>query len=117
MNSIALVLTQSPFTSYAGQDAQDMAMVLGTFEIPTALFFMSDAVNQLRKLDPKKMAIKDFTKTFSALPFYDVEDLYVCREDLQQRQIQETSLTEDFQILDKGDLVQKLSQYQRVIRF
>lgn len=117
MKSIALVLTESPFADTKGHDALDMSMVLGSFEIPTALFFLGAGVNQLRQLHPEVFAIKNYTKSFAALPFYDVEDLYACKEDLQQWNMSETALMDDLQILSNEEIQARLAQFNRVIRF
>lgn len=117
MKSIALLVTQSPFSDSKGHDALDMALVLGSFEIPTALFFVSSGVNHLRTLQPDTFNVKDFTKSFSALPFYDVEDLWVCREDLQLWSIDAALLGPELRILSKAGIQKKLAEYDRIIRF
>lgn len=117
MKSTALILTQSPFSNSLSHDALDMAMVLGTFEIPTALFFVSGAVSQFVALKPEILGIKNYVKSFAALPFYDVTDLYVCREDLLSYNISEENLTDNFQLLNKQEIREKLQSYHQVITF
>ena len=117
MKSTALILTQSPFANSSNHDALDMAMVLGTFEIPTALFFVSGAVSQFMTLNPEVLGIKNYVKSFAALPFYDVEDLYVCREDFQSHNMSTENLPDDFQLLNKQEIREKLQCYHQVIKF
>lgn len=117
MKSMALVLTQSPFVNGNGHDALDMAMVLGSFEIPTAMFFVNSGVNQLRTLQPEVFKVKNYTKSFGALPFYDVEELYVCAEDLRHWGVSEELINADFQILNRTKIRNKLSEFPRIVRF
>lgn len=117
MKSTALILTQSPFGNSSSHDALDMAMVLGTFEIPTALFFVSGAVRQFTALKPDVLGIKNYVKSFAALPFYDVEDLYVCKEDLLSHNISHQNLPEDFQLLTKKAIGEKLQCFHQVVKF
>lgn len=115
--NIALVITQPPFANTSGQDAVDMAMVLGTFEIPTALFFASGGVRQLASVNTTGTSLKDFTKSFAALPFYDIDDIYASQLDLQRHNINLQELPDFVQVLTPADLSLTLSEYQRVIRF
>ncbi|BDX06628.1 DsrE family protein [Planctobacterium marinum] len=115
--NLALLLTQSPFANSAGQDALDMAMVLGTFEIPSALFFLSDAVYQLQTVNVAKTGIKDFTKSFAALPFYDIEEIYVSELDLERRDIDASGLPDFVTPLAPLALADKLAEYKQVVRF
>lgn len=115
--NIALVITQPPFANTSGQDAVDMAMVLGTFEIPTAMFFVSGGVRQLTSVNTTGTSLKDFTKSFAALPFYDIENIYASQLDLQRHNINQQELPDFVQVLTPADLSLTLSEYQRVIRF
>ena len=117
MKSVALILTQSPFANSASNDALDMSMVLGSFEVPTALFFVGDAVRQFASLQPEKMNIKNFTKSFSALPFYDIEALYIRKADLEFNEIPEAGISDDFEVLDEQGVQSKLATFDRVILF
>lgn len=114
---VALLLTQAPFANSAGQDGLDMAMVLGSFEIPSAMFFLSDAVYQLRQVNTENTGLKNYTKSFAALPFYDIEDIYVSALDLERRDIDSADLPDFVTALTPNQLADKLADYQQVIRF
>ena len=117
MKSVALILTRPPFANGDSHDALDMAMVLGSFEIFTALFFVNAGVNQLRKLQPEVVEVKDFTKSFAALPFYDVEELYVCDEDMLHWGMSGATLNKEFKVISRAEMQSKLIKFDRVIRF
>ena len=52
-------------------------MALTAYDHHIGLFFMAEGVLQLQPQQPEKVGLKDYVSTFAALPFYDVEDIYV----------------------------------------
>ena len=117
MNSVAVLVTRAPFANSASQDALEMSMVLGSFEVPTALFFLGDAVRQFTHLQPEVMNIKNYTKSFAALPFYDVDALFVKKTDLDKYHIDARQIPSVYRILSDTQVEKMLTTYQRVIRF
>lgn len=93
-----------------------MAMVLGTFEIPTALFFVGRSVMQFNAIQPELIHTKNFVKGFSALPFYDVQDLFVCEQSLAQFGVAIELVPPPMQILDKHTLKSTLALYDAVVK-
>lgn len=99
-----------------------MAMVLGTFEIPCALFFVSSSVRQFASLKPEALRIKNYIKSFAVLPFYDVEELYICRDDILRYNIAEDHvfidhIPKEFQLLSSAEIQEKLQRFHQVVRF
>lgn len=114
----AIINSKAPFSSNAGKDALDIALIFGSFEQPTSLFFQGDGVWQLiQEQNGAIISVKDYLKTFAAFEFYDLENIYVCQESLFQR-----SLTTDFhidqvQVLAKNEFAEKLASHHTVLRF
>lgn len=114
----AIINSKAPFSSNAGKDALDIALIFGSFEQPTSLFFQGDGVWQLiQEQNGAMISVKDYLKTFAAFEFYDLENIYVCQESLFQR-----SLTTDFhidqvQVLAKNEFAEKLASHHTVLRF
>ena len=117
MKTIAIILSNNPFANSSGADALDMSMVLGSFEVPTALFFVGDAVNQFRTLSVGNCGIKDFTRSIGALPFYDVEELYIEHKAMLERGLQPADLIPELTILDSQSLRNKLATFDMVVTF
>ena len=115
--STALLLTKTPFGDLSGQDALDMAMILGTFEIPCALFFIGQSVTQFKSIKPETIRTKNFVKGYSALPFYDVDDLFICQQSLNKFNIEVSSLPGQLTVLDRLNLHNKLMSYDSVVKF
>ncbi|WP_206485739.1 sulfurtransferase complex subunit TusC [Thalassotalea sp. G2M2-11] len=116
--SIALLNTTAPFASPNAKDALDIAMIMGSFEQPTYLFFAGDGVWQLKsKQDPSKINVKDFLKTFSAFEFYDIEDIYVCQQSLDERGLAADFHIKNVQLLSTESFSHQLKQHHTVLTF
>lgn len=116
--SLAIINRSSPYVSQAGKDSIDLALVAGTFEQDVALFFQGDGVFQLLKRQQAPLAgQKDYSKTFAALEFYDVEKLYVCLRSLNQRQLSQEQLLVQCETLDSEQWQTQLKLYDHVLVF
>jgi len=117
-NTLALLNSKAPFTSNAGKDSLDVALVFASFEQPTALFFQGDGVYQLISgQDASLLSIKDYLKTFSAFEFYDIEDIYICQSSLEARKLACQFHIDGVQILTQSDFSATLLSYRTVLRF
>jgi tRNA 2-thiouridine synthesizing protein C len=115
---IAIVLTQAPFSAQGIKDALDLALIFGSFECDPALFYQDDAVFILSGThDAEKIQLKDHLATFRALPFYDVEQFYVCQQSLVQRNLPNHFTLDTAIVLDKPEFTQQLHQYDVIFRF
>jgi|TARA_R110001583_G_scaffold9571_2_gene45226 tRNA 2-thiouridine synthesizing protein C len=114
----AILNSKAPYSNTAGKDALDIALIFGSFEQPTSLFFQGDGVWQLiQEQNGSIISVKDYLKTFAAFEFYDLENIYICQESLCQR-----SLTTDFhigqvQVLAKNEFAEKLATHHTILRF
>jgi len=117
-NTLALLNSKAPFTSNAGKDSLDVALVFASFEQPTALFFQGDGVYQLISgQDASLLSIKDYLKTFSAFEFYDIEDIYIFQSSLEARKLACQFHIDGVQILTQSDFSATLLSYRTVLRF
>ena len=116
--TVAIINTQAPFSSAAGKEALDAALIFGSYEQAISLFFMADGVFQVIG-DQNATAIetKDYLKTFSALPFYDIENIYVCQESLTERNLSANFHLDNVQVLSNDDFSQRLHQHNVIYRF
>ena len=119
--TVAILNTQAPFSSATGKEALDAALIFGSFEQAPALFFLGDGVYQLiGQQNADLINMKDYLKTFSALEFYDIEHIYLCRQSLQARNLLELSDNfhiDNIQVLDINEFSQRLHQHNAIYRF
>ncbi|MFD2166732.1 sulfurtransferase complex subunit TusC [Thalassotalea euphylliae] len=118
MTSIAIINSSAPFANSNGKDALDMALIFGSYEQTVALFFVGDGVWQLKDATkPELLNVKNYLKTFNALAFYDVEEIYVCAKSLKERGLSSQLELADAQIAQPEALQQKLTEFKHVLRF
>ena len=110
--------TQAPFSTAIGKEALDAALIFGSYEQATSLFFLGDGVFQvIGNQNASAIEIKDYLKTFSALEFYDIENIYVCQQSLIERNLAETFHIDNVQVLAKEQFSQRLHQHNVIYRF
>lgn len=114
----AILNARAPYSDTAGKDALDIALIFGSFEQPTSLFFQGDGVWQLSQgQNGTIISVKDYLKTFAAFEFYDLENIYVCLESLTQRGLTAEFHIENVQVLAKKEFTEKLATHHTVLRF
>ena len=116
---VAILNSTAPFSSTNGKDALDLALIFGSYEQVTSLFFQGDGVWQLiNNQDATLIQSKDYLKTFAALTFYDIENIYVCQHSLNERGLSDSQFTIDNVIvLNKLNFSEKLHQHNVLFRF
>ncbi|MCO4797750.1 MAG: sulfurtransferase complex subunit TusC [Colwelliaceae bacterium] len=116
--TIAILNTSSPFGQSDAKDALDIALIMGSYEQKTHLFFQGDGVWQLiTKQDPECINVKNFLKTFAAFEFYDLEKIYVCKKSLEQRNLPVKFHIDNVQALDIDDFSLALNSSDIILRF
>ncbi len=116
--TIAILNTQAPFSSAAGKEALDAALIFGSFEQATSLFFMADGVFQvIGDQNAESIELKDYLKTFSALEFYDIENIYVCAQSLTERNLTANFHLDNVQVLSNEEFSQHLHAHNVIYRF
>ncbi|WP_299074235.1 sulfurtransferase complex subunit TusC [uncultured Paraglaciecola sp.] len=116
--SIAIVNKSAPYGSINGQESLDMALAMSNFGQEVSLFFIEDAVFQLVKQQtPDKIDHKAYHKTFAALNFYDIDNIYVCQHSLQKRNLSEADLCIDVTLIKPSQLTGLLASSNHVMVF
>ncbi len=116
--STAILNTKAPFSTATGKESLDLVLAMGTFEQSVGLFFVGDGVFQLLQgQKASNLDAKEVAKTLQALPFYDIDDVFVCQKSLEERGINGAQLCLSVEVLPSDELTMKLSQYDHVVTF
>ena len=116
--SIAIINKSAPYGSSNAQESLDMALAMSNFAQDVSVFFIEDGVLQLLvSQDPTAINAKAYHKTFAALEFYDIENIYVCKHSLLQRSIEASQLCIPVTLIELEDLSKLLSKQQHVMTF
>ena len=115
---IAIIHRTAPHGHSHGQEALDMALVAGSFGQDVGLFFLDDGVFQLLAgQKPDAVLRKNYSKTFAALEFYDIETLVVCQQSLQARGLTQADLCIPVQVLAPDPLREALAGFNHIVSF
>jgi tRNA 2-thiouridine synthesizing protein C len=118
LSSIAIINQSAPYGSSNGQESLDMALAMSNFAQDVSLFFIEDGVLQLlSSQNAASIDNKNYHKTFPALEFYDIENIYVCKQSLAQRGIHMSQLCIPVILMELEDLSSLLANQQHVMSF
>ena len=75
------ILSRAPFDGANLAEAVDALLVCGVFERNVSVLIIEDAVQVLRsEQDGQPLGFKTVAKQVTALPDYDVTDIFVCKD-------------------------------------
>ena len=113
---IAILQRHEPLANGSGIEMLDLALALANLEQEVGLFFVDAGVLQLwAGQTPAACARKDHIKTYGALAFYDLEQVFVCAASLAKYGLAAADLVIPVTALDSSGLPQALGRYQQVI--
>lgn len=116
--SVAIINSNAPFSKANAKDSLDVALIFGSYEQVVSLYFQGDGVYQLiAEQQPEKILQKDFLKTFAALEFYDIENIYICQNSLNKRKLPSNFCIDNVQVLTADDFATSIHQHQTILRF
>ena len=117
-STIAILNKSAPYGNINGQESLDMALAMSNFGQDVSLFFIEDGVFQLvNQQTPDKIQHKAYHKTFSALTFYDIEDIYVCQQSLLERNLTVTDLCIPVTLMKPSQLTALIAKRNQVMVF
>lgn len=77
---------KAPYGTIYAWEALEVVLIGAAFEQDVRLAFMDDGVYQLTKgQDTNNIGMKNFSPTYAALGDYDIKNIYVEKESLEER--------------------------------
>ena len=115
---ILIICRKAPYGNSLSREALDIALATSVFEQTLALLFMGDGVWQLMP-GQNSMGIpsKNHSKQLSALPLYDVNDIYIDSEALSVRKLSADSLILPTKPLSIQEIGQFIDSFDTVLSF
>jgi tRNA 2-thiouridine synthesizing protein C len=108
----------APYGRVNGQESLDMALAMSNFGQDVSLFFIEDGVLQLIKQQTSdKIQHKAYHKTFAALTFYDIDNIYVCQQSLLERGLAESDLLISVTLIEPDQLATLIAKNDQVMVF
>ncbi|GAB4265719.1 MAG: sulfurtransferase complex subunit TusC [Methylomicrobium sp.] len=93
MKKFLFVLRKAPFSGVSLQETLDSLLTIAAFDQPVSILWLDDGVFQIKKHQQPEGGFKDTAAIFAALDIYDVHDIRVEVESLQQRGLKPGDLT------------------------
>lgn len=112
MSTLLIRFTHSPYGSNQSQDGLDFALAATNYGHQVIVLFENDGILQLSKTMSVK-GTKNHSKRLGSLPFFDIEQCYVCEKSLSASPLTAHELLTQ---LDASVITpeQKLALYGRV---
>lgn len=116
MKSLLLISRQSPYGGSYAHEALDIALSAAAFDISVSLLFMDDGVYQLLKgQQPMHNHTKKLESVLSALPLYDINDLWVERESMTARGVASDALSQPAKPIASAEIAALVSSFDRML--
>lgn len=118
MGNIAFINRTSPHGCSAGRESLDAILATSALTDELSIYFIGDGVYQLLTgQQPEHIGCRNYAKTFAMLELYDIEDVFVCRESLQERGLMTAELLIDVNILSQQEIRQRLQTHSAIINY
>ncbi|MCH8105173.1 MAG: sulfurtransferase complex subunit TusC [Proteobacteria bacterium] len=86
IKSFVYINRKAPHGTIYALESLEVVLIGAAFDQQVKLIFMDDGVYQLTKnQDPEGIGMKNFSKTYAALGDYDITEIYIDQESLEQR--------------------------------
>jgi tRNA 2-thiouridine synthesizing protein C len=113
-----IVCRRPPYGESFARAALDTAMAAAAFDQKVMILFFGDGVTQLLKhQDSSAIAQKSLEKQLSALPLYDVNEIYVDAAALYERGIDASDLSLTATPLNSKDIAALLARSDIALNF
>lgn len=117
MKSNLIINTKPPHSGQSTKEGQDAALAFAAFGVELGVLFIDDGIFQLRKNQTAQPGQKHTAATFASFPLYDINNVYVCKEDMITRGLCEDDLTINVTLVDRAELKKLLNQYDHLLTF
>ncbi len=115
MKKILFVLRNPAHSGALLQEMLDIILTVAAFDQPVGILLLDDAVFQLKNgQHPEKLGMKNTAAVFKALELYDVKDIYIETESIQERGLQQNQLCLPVVMLPRKDIAGLMKQFDVV---
>ncbi len=116
--SMLFVLRQGPHQTPQAREAFDILLMASSFANKISLLFLSDGLFQLiKQQDTTLLAIQNFTSAYKALTLYDINNVYVAKDDLLARGLTEADLILATTLLDDIEISALIAQHDIILNY
>lgn len=116
---ILLISRSAPYGKSTAREALDVALAASVYDQDISILFMDDGVFQLLKNQHSELiAQKNIASILPALPLYDIENIYIHQQSLDERAIEfDDLILNDLKSLNNKDVGHLLQQQDQLLSF
>ena len=105
MKRFLYVNRKAPHGTVYALEELEMVLIAAMFEQDVHVAFLDDGVFQIMKNQkPSELDMKDFSKTYRAFEDYDVENIYVEKESIEERGLTPDDFIIPTKVLGRNDM-------------
>ena len=109
---------KAPYGTIYALESLEVVLIGAAFEQDVSVAFIGDGVYQLAKgQDTRGLAMKNFSPAFGALEDYDVNKLYVDRESLLARGLNEGDLLVPVKVVSASEMAEIMDGQDVILSF
>ncbi|MDX1488885.1 MAG: sulfurtransferase complex subunit TusC [Acidiferrobacterales bacterium] len=109
---------RAPHGTIYAQECLEVVLIGAAFDQDVSMVFLDDGVYQiLKNQDTSDIGTKNFSKTFRALEMYDVEKLYVEKESMDLRGLNEKDLNVPVEVKTSEEIGRLMEQQDVILSF
>ncbi|MBK6854037.1 MAG: sulfurtransferase complex subunit TusC [Burkholderiales bacterium] len=118
MKKFMFVNRKAPYGTIYALESLEVVLITATLDQDVSLAFVDDGVYELVKgQNTKTIGIKNFSPSYRALDGYDVEKLYVERESMAARGLEEADLLVPVEVLSSAEMGALMAEQDVVLSF
>jgi tRNA 2-thiouridine synthesizing protein C len=119
MNEILIVTSHAPYSGLQADDALDAALAASNVGLRVSFLFERHGVFQLLLGQQKDATVNQLIeKRMKALPMFDIEDIYYCKQSADQLLPKESVLSTIAKpLVNQTDIERLIDAHQHVLRF
>lgn len=119
MNKIAFIFTTPPYGAASGREGLDALFATAALSEDIGVFFIGDGILQLMPhQNPDVILSRHYTAAFALLPIYDLVNIYVSSESLQELGLLEfTDWIVPVKAVNSAAFRMALADYDQVLTF
>jgi tRNA 2-thiouridine synthesizing protein C len=116
MKKVLAIVSRPPYAGAQVVETLEAAMVTRAFDLPTAVLFRGLGVTAFQENQaPENLGRKSVAKVIAALPTYEVEDLYVCRDSLAKYQLESQHFSVPVTVLSGSEIASLIGEHDVVM--
>jgi tRNA 2-thiouridine synthesizing protein C len=118
LNDITFVFQSSPHIVSAGREGVEAVLAASALCDEITVVFLGDGVaHLLEDQEPALILSKHYAPMLKLFELYEIEHIFVCRDSLVLRGLDQATLVVDAQLLSPKSLRERLRQSQKILTF